>query len=79
MTALVIALIIGTITGLASQLVQGTGLGLLRDILVGIVGAFMAILLFPFIKLDIGGSILVLIMEATLGAVFLLYIVRQLR
>ena len=50
MTALVIALIIGTIAGLASQLVQGTGFGLLRDILVGIVGAFMAILLFPFIE-----------------------------
>ena len=49
-TALLIAPIIGAIAGLASQLVQGTGFGLLRDILVGIVGAFMAILLFPFIE-----------------------------
>jgi uncharacterized membrane protein YeaQ/YmgE (transglycosylase-associated protein family) len=78
-TALLIATIIGAIAGLASQLVQGTGLGLLLDVLVGIVGAFMAILLLPFIKLDIGGDIIGLIIEATLGAVFLLYIVRQIR
>ena len=69
-TALLIAPIIGAIVGLASQLVQGTGFGLLRDILVGIAGAFMAILLFPYIKLDIGASILGLITEATLGATF---------
>ena len=51
----------------------------LLDLLVGIVGAFMAILLLPFLKLDIGGDIIGLIVEATLGAVFLLYIVRQIR
>ena len=78
-TALLIASIIGAITGLAIRLVQGTGLGLLPDVLVGIVGAFLAILLLPFLKLDIGGDIIGLIVEATLGAVFLLYIVRQIR
>ena len=44
MTALLIPLIIGAVAGwLAGQLVLGTGLGLLRDILVGIVGAVAGI------------------------------------
>ena len=47
MTALLIALIIGAIAGwLAGLLVQGTGFGLLGDILVGIVGAIIAGVLF---------------------------------
>ena len=40
--ALLIALLIGAIAGwLAGQLVQGTGFGLLGDILIGIVGALL--------------------------------------
>jgi uncharacterized membrane protein YeaQ/YmgE (transglycosylase-associated protein family) len=53
MTALIIALVIGAIAGwLARLLVQGTGFGLLGDIVVGIVGAMITSLLFP--KLGIG-------------------------
>ncbi len=53
MTALIIALVIGAIAGwLAGLLVQGTGFGLLGDIVVGIVGAMITSLLFP--KLGIG-------------------------
>jgi uncharacterized membrane protein YeaQ/YmgE (transglycosylase-associated protein family) len=48
LTALLIALIIGAIAGwLAGLLVQGTGFGLLGDILVGIVGALMTSVLLP--------------------------------
>ena len=47
LTALLIALIIGAIAGwLAGLLVQGTGFGLLGDILVGIVGALITSALF---------------------------------
>jgi uncharacterized membrane protein YeaQ/YmgE (transglycosylase-associated protein family) len=53
MTALIIALVIGAIAGwLAGLLVQGTGFGLLGDIVVGIVGAMITSSLFP--KLGIG-------------------------
>jgi uncharacterized membrane protein YeaQ/YmgE (transglycosylase-associated protein family) len=79
-TALLIPLIVGAMVGwLAGQLVQGTGFGLRNDILVGIAGAFMAILLLPYLELDLGADILSVIIEATLGAVFLLVIVRLIR
>ena len=76
-TALLITLMIGAIAGwLAGQLVQGTGFGLVGDILVGIVGAVIAGLLFPALGLNLGGGIIAAIIAATLGAVILLVIVR---
>ena len=82
MTALLIALLIGAAAGwLAGQLVQGTGFGLIGDILIGIAGAVMAALLFPLlgIGLTLGGGILGAILVATIGAVILLLIVRVIR
>ena len=58
---------------------QGTGFGLLGDILVGIVGALIAGALFPSLGLHLGGGILGAIIAATLGAVILLLIVRLIR
>ena len=53
LTSLIVALVIGAIAGwLAGLLVQGTGFGLLGDIIVGIVGAMITSMLFP--KLGIG-------------------------
>jgi uncharacterized membrane protein YeaQ/YmgE (transglycosylase-associated protein family) len=73
-------LLIGAIAGwLAGQLVQGTGFGLLGDILIGIVGALFASWLFPALGLHLGGGILAAIISATLGAVILLLIVRLIR
>ena len=47
LNALLVALVIGAIAGwLAGQLVQGTGFGLLGDILIGILGAVFASWLF---------------------------------
>ncbi len=82
MTALLIALLIGAAAGwLAGQLVQGTGFGLMGDILIGMAGAVMAALLFPLlgIGLTLGGGILGAIIVATIGAVILLLIVRVIR
>jgi len=46
--SLLVILLIGAIAGwLAGQIVQGTGYGLVGDIIIGIVGAFIASLLFP--------------------------------
>jgi uncharacterized membrane protein YeaQ/YmgE (transglycosylase-associated protein family) len=59
--------------------VQAPGFGLLGnmgDILVGVVGAVMAALLLPILSLDLGRGVLPAIIEATLGAVFLLVFVR---
>ena len=80
LTTLLIALVIGAIVGwLAGQLARGTGFGLLGDMLVGIVGAVIAVQLLPMLSLDLGRGILAAIIETTLGAFFSLVIVRLIR
>jgi len=79
---LIVALAIGAVAGwLAGLLVQGTGFGLLGDIVIGIVGALITSVLFPKlgIGLTLGGGLIGAIVAATIGAVILLLIVRIVR
>ena len=79
LTVLIITLAVGAIAGwLAGLLVQGTGFGLVGDIVVGILGALIAGFLFPVlgITLTLGGGLLGAIILAFIGAVILLVIVR---
>lgn len=71
-------IVLGGLAGwLASVLVRGTGLGLLADILVGIVGAFIGGLIFSaFGGTGITGFNLWSFIVALVGAVVLLLIVR---
>ena len=56
--SLLVILLIGAVAGwLAGQIVQGTGFGLLGDIIIGIVGAFIASWLFPQLGLHLGAGI----------------------
>jgi uncharacterized membrane protein YeaQ/YmgE (transglycosylase-associated protein family) len=64
---------------LAGQIVQGTGFGLIGDIIIGVVGAFIASWLFPQLGLHLGAGIVAEIIAATIGAVLLLVIVRLVR
>jgi uncharacterized membrane protein YeaQ/YmgE (transglycosylase-associated protein family) len=74
--SLLVILLIGAIAGwLAGQIVQGTGFGLIGDIVIGIVGAFIASWLFPQLGLHLGAEII----AVTIGAVLLLVIVRLIR
>jgi uncharacterized membrane protein YeaQ/YmgE (transglycosylase-associated protein family) len=53
--SLVVILIVGLAAGwLAGQLVQGTGFGLVGDIIIGIVGAFIGAWLLPELGIRIG-------------------------
>jgi uncharacterized membrane protein YeaQ/YmgE (transglycosylase-associated protein family) len=72
--ALIILLIIGAIAGwLAGQIVKGYGFGLIGNIVVGVVGAFIGGWLFPgYLPLE---GILASIISATLGAIILLIII----
>ena len=82
LTALIISLVVGGIAGwLAGLVVQGTGFGLVGDIVVGILGALLAYFLFPAlgITLTLGGGILGAILVAFIGAVILLVIVRVIK
>lgn len=78
--ALLITLIIGAVAGwLAGQIVKGYGFGLLGNIVVGIVGAFVASLLFPYAGLNLGDGIGGAIISATIGAVILLFLIRLIK
>jgi uncharacterized membrane protein YeaQ/YmgE (transglycosylase-associated protein family) len=82
LTALIIALVIGGVAGwLAGLLVQGTGFGLVGDIVVGILGALIAGFLFPYfgLALTLGGGVLGAIILAFIGAVILLAVVKVIK
>ena len=52
---LLIILLVGLIAGwLAGQIVQGTGFGLIADIAIGIVGAFIGAWLLPHLHIHLG-------------------------
>ena len=82
LTGLIIACVVGGIAGwLAGLLVQGTGFGLVGDIVIGILGALLAAFLFPAlgIVLTLGGGVIGAILVAFIGAVILLLIVRVIK
>jgi len=77
---ILVILVIGLIAGwLASKIVSGGGLGIIGDIVVGIVGALIAAWLFPKLGIRLGTGIIREIIDATIGAIILLVIVRLVR
>ena len=73
-------LIIGAIAGwLAGVLVKGGGFGILVDILIGIVGAFIGGWLASVLGIGVGGGVIASIITATIGAIVLLLILRLVR
>ena len=74
--ALIILIIVGAIAGwLAGIIVKGVGFGLVGNIIVGIVGAFIGSWLLGYLGVVIGGGLLGSIINATIGAVILLFII----
>jgi uncharacterized membrane protein YeaQ/YmgE (transglycosylase-associated protein family) len=77
---ILIWLIIGAIAGwLAGVVVKGGGFGLLGDIVVGIIGAFVGGWLLPRLGVHLGVGLVAIIASATIGAVVLLLIIRLIR
>lgn len=73
-------LIVGLIAGwLAGVLVKGGGFGLVGDLVVGVVGAFLGGWLFTMLGVGAGGGLIGSIIVATIGAVVLLLIVRMIK
>src|SRR5450759_946869 len=78
--SILIILFVGLVAGwLAGKIVQGTGFGLIGDIAIGIVGAFIASWLFPRLGFALGTGMVREILDATIGAVLLLVIIRLVR
>ncbi len=73
-------LIIGLVAGwLAGMLVKGGGFGLIGDLVVGVVGAFLGGFLFGALGISGGGGFIGSLVVATIGAVVLLFIVRLIK
>jgi uncharacterized membrane protein YeaQ/YmgE (transglycosylase-associated protein family) len=74
---LIIILIVGIIAGwLAGRVVRGSGFGLIGDAAVGIVGGFVGEWFSHRFGLHIGSGIIGLIINAALGAIVVLVILR---
>ncbi|HQR38205.1 MAG TPA: GlsB/YeaQ/YmgE family stress response membrane protein [Blastocatellia bacterium] len=72
--------IIGLVAGwLASLLVKGRGLGLIGDIIVGIIGAFLGGWLFGALGVAAGSGLIGSLVTAFVGAVVLLAVVKALK
>jgi uncharacterized membrane protein YeaQ/YmgE (transglycosylase-associated protein family) len=73
--SLLVILIVGAVAGwLAGVVIRGVGFGLIGDIVVGILGAFVASLLFPRLGVHLGTGMGAEILAATIGAVVLLIV-----
>jgi uncharacterized membrane protein YeaQ/YmgE (transglycosylase-associated protein family) len=75
--AILVWLIVGGVAGwLAGLVMKGGSMGLVGNVVVGIVGAAIAGWLFPVLGLVLGGGILGAVLHAFVGAVILLFILR---
>ena len=73
-------LVVGLVAGwLAGVLVKGGGFGVIGDLVVGVIGAFLGGFLFSTLGASAGGGLLGSIIVATIGAVVLLFIVRLIK
>ena len=78
--SLLIILLVGLVAGwLAGPIVQATGFGILGDLLMGIAGAFISSWLVPQLGLHLGSGIISATINATIGALLLLLVVRLVR
>ncbi len=72
-------LLVGLIAGwLAGKLTKGSGFGVLGDIVIGVIGAFIGGFLFRLVGFSAGGTIGSVIV-ATIGAVVLVYVVKAIK
>ncbi len=79
LTSLLIWIVIGAVAGwLAGKIMKGGGFGLLGNIIIGIIGAFIGGFVFGLLGITAGGIIGSIVM-ATIGAIFLLYIIKLIK
>jgi uncharacterized membrane protein YeaQ/YmgE (transglycosylase-associated protein family) len=77
--SLLVIVVVGIVAGwLAGRVMEGGGFGLIGDLLVGLIGAFIGDWLLPRLGIHLGTGIIALIINAFIGAVVLLLILRLL-
>ena len=76
---LLIFLAIGVLAGfLSGRIMKGKGFGLVGDLIVGVIGAFIGVWLFGLLHISSAG-ILGLLIAAIIGALILLYVIRLIK
>ncbi len=76
---LILFLVVGLVAGwLAGKIMKGSGLGLVGDLIVGVIGAFIGVWLFGQLGISAGG-ILGLLVASIVGALLLLYVLRLIK
>jgi uncharacterized membrane protein YeaQ/YmgE (transglycosylase-associated protein family) len=75
--SLLVIVFVGIVAGwLAGKIVDGGGFGLIGDLVVGVIGAFIGDWLLPRLHIILGTGIVSAIINATIGAIVLLVILR---
>ncbi|MGH6975267.1 MAG: GlsB/YeaQ/YmgE family stress response membrane protein [Stellaceae bacterium] len=79
-SGILVLLLVGLVAGwLAGQIVRGRGFGLIGDLVVGVIGAFIGNWIFASLGIFIGMGLIGLVISATIGAVILVAIIRLVR
>jgi uncharacterized membrane protein YeaQ/YmgE (transglycosylase-associated protein family) len=77
--SLLLFLVVGVVAGfLAGKIMKGSGFGLVGDLVVGVIGAFIGGWVFGLLRISVGG-VLGLLVAAVVGALLLLYLLRAVR
>jgi uncharacterized membrane protein YeaQ/YmgE (transglycosylase-associated protein family) len=77
--SLLVIILVGLVAGwLAGVVVRGSGFGLIGDVVVGWLGALVGHWLLPRLHIHLGTGIIAMIMNALIGAIVLLVVVRVL-
>ena len=75
--SLVVIVAVGLIAGwLAGLIVRGSGYGIVGDLIIGVLGAFVGSWLLPRLGVFLGTGIVAAIIDATFGALLLLFVFR---
>ena len=75
--SLVVIILVGLVAGwLAGRVMQGSGFGLIGDVIVGLLGALIGDWLLPRLNIHLGVGIVGLIANAVIGAIVLLFVLR---
>lgn len=75
--SLLVIIVVGIVAGwLAGRVMEGGGFGLIGDLIVGLIGAFIGDWLLPELGIHLGTGIVALIINAFIGAVVLLFLLR---
>lgn len=76
MEGIIVTIILGAIAGwLGSQIYKGSGLGLIGNIVVGILGGFVGYWGLGKLGVNLGGGYLGYILTAAIGAIVLLFLI----